>query len=128
VNKTEFEQKVGQFACQLDDVRDRFNAITREYEALLQARQEQVVVTAKHMGEPIGAVLDGLPKTARPRWIPVTALAVGVLLVPLALTRWRPQATELQETIAQKVRKATDTARACARRHRGTTQYSRMAS
>jgi hypothetical protein len=112
MNKSELEQKAGQLARQLDDVREHFNVITREYEALLEARQGQVVATAQQLREPVSAVLDGLQKTARPRWIPVAALAVGVLLVPLAMLRWRSRATELRETIAQEVRKATGTARA----------------
>ena len=110
MNTSEFEQQVGQFTRQLDDVRDRFNAIAREYAELLAARQGQVVATAKRLREPVGAALDGLPETARPGWIPVAVLAVVVVLVPLALTRGRSRATKLLETVATEVRKATGSA------------------
>jgi len=107
MNTSELEQKAVQFARQLDNARDHVNAITREYEVRIEARQGQVVATAQQLREPVSAVLDRLPNTARPRWIPVAALAAGVLLVPLALLRWRARTTELLEMATHQMRKVT---------------------
>lgn len=107
MSKWELERKAVQFARQLDDVYGHINAITREYDALIEVRQGQVVAMAWQLCEPVRAVRDGLPKTARPRWIPFAALAVGVLLVPVALLGWRSRATELLETVRHDARKVT---------------------
>jgi len=104
MSRWELERKAVQFARQLDDVRERIPMITRKYDTLLEVRQRRVVATVWQFREPVRAVLDGLPKTARPRWIPVGALAVGVLLVPLALLRGRSRATELRETVTHDAR------------------------
>jgi len=86
--KSEFEKRADQLERQLHDLRGRLTEVSKDYQAMLDAREETLRATTYQTGENVADALRGVRMAARPWWISVGALALVIVVVMVAKNRW----------------------------------------